>query len=82
MSQTNIKPCTQTTSVTVYSFTVACMSLNLFKGATFTVDTFDINNKLITRQLLTMDQPTYLEWNNNDSFVSSWAATPLGFVIV
>ncbi len=81
MSKTNIQPSTQTTSVVIYSFSVSCRSLELFNGATFTVDTFDINGKLIARQVLVMDQPTYLEWNNNDEFVCQWVATQLGFVI-
>ena len=81
MSSTKILPCTQTTYTTVCSFKVTCRSLNLFDSASFIVDTLDVNGGLILRQVLTMDQPTYLEWNNNDSFVAKWVASQLGFVI-
>ena len=81
-SQTNIVPVIQTTSVTVASFTVQCKSLELFKGASFMVNTFDINNKMITCQVLNMDQATYDQWNNNDNFIIQWTADKLGFKLI
>ena len=82
MSPTNIVPVTQTTSVTVTSFTVQCKSLDLFKGASFIVNTFDINNNMITCQILNMDQVTYNQWNNNDTFIIQWTADKLGFKLI
>ena len=81
MSSTNIVPSTQTTTSVVTSFSVNCVSLNLFNGATFSVNTFDVNNNLIKRQNLIMDQTTYNEWQSNDTFVINWVATQLNFVI-
>jgi len=82
MQSTNIVPVTQTTSVTVTSFTVQCKSLDLFKGASFIVNTFDINGKLISCQVLNMDQVTYNQWNNNDTFIIQWTADKLGFKLI
>lgn len=82
MQSTNIVPVTQTTSVTVTSFTVQCKSLDLFKGASFIVNTFDINGKLISCQVLNMDQATYDQWNNNDTFIIQWTADQLGFKLI
>ena len=76
-----IDPFTQITTSIITSFTINCISLDLFKGAIFNVNMFDVDNKLIKRQMLNMDQATYNEWQSNDSFVTQWAATQLGFVL-
>ena len=54
---------------------------NLFKSASFTVDCFDAQNNLINRQVLNMGTDDYLQWQNNDEYVITWAAQQLGFVI-
>jgi hypothetical protein len=78
---TPIQPFVITTSSTVTSFTVACRSLTLFNSATFTVDSFDINNNLISRQIQSITPEQYLQWNNNDEFIVNLMATNLGYVI-
>jgi len=77
-----IEPYTQTTTQVITSFTVSCRSLTLFEAATFTVDSFDANNNLISRQVLQMSTPEYLEWKNNDEFVVVWTADKLGYILV
>ena len=77
-----IEPFTQTTSVTTESFNVACRNVDLFNNASFTVDTFDSSNNMLNRQVLTMTNQQYLEWNNNDSYVIDWVATTLGFTLI
>ena len=80
--QTNkIVPKEQITTTLVTSFTVKCRDLILFENASFTVDTFDLNSNLIERQILTMTNEQYLEWNNNDNYVIQWVATTLGFTL-
>ena len=79
---TSIEPYTQITTNIIRSFTVTCRSLTLFTNATFTVDSFDEKNNLISRQVIPIDQQQYLEWNNNDEFIINLMATILGFVIV
>ena len=61
-----IEPYTNTTVTVTNSFNVSCRSLNLFENASFTVDTFDAENKLINRQVVPITNQQYLEWNNND----------------
>ncbi len=79
MSRIPIQPASTTTTVIVTSFSVTCRTLVLFVNASFTVDTFDANNNLVQRQVLTMNNEEYLEWNNNDAFVILWVEKQLGF---
>jgi len=77
-----IVPDSQTTTITTTGFTVTCRNVNLFENASFMVDTFDVNGVLLNRQVLTMTNQQYLEWNNNDSYVVQWVATTLGYTLV
>jgi len=79
---TPIQPFVIQTTQTVASFNVSCRSLNLFTDAVFTVDSFDSNNNLISRQIVTITNEQYLEWNNNDSFIIDLMATLLGYTLV
>ena len=79
---TSIEPYTQITTNIIRSFTVTCRSLTLFTNATFTVDSFDEKNNLISRQVIPIDQPQYLEWNNNDEYIIQLMATILGYTII
>ncbi len=77
----NIQPFTQTTTTVITSFKVSCRNVNLYNNASFIVDTFDANNNMVQRQVLTMTTPQYLEWGNNDNYVNTFVAKTLGFVI-
>ena len=77
-----IEPYTNTTVTVTNSFNVSCRSLNLFENASFTVDTFDAENKLINRQVVPITNQQYLEWNNNDEYIVQLMATILGFTII
>ena len=79
---TSIEPYTQITTNIIRSFTVTCRSLTLFTNATFTVDSFDEKNNLISRQVIPIDQQQYLEWNNNDEYIIQLMATILGYTII
>ena len=79
---TNIQPFTITTTQTVTSFTVSCRSLNLFTNATFTVDSFDSNNNLISRQVVPITDQQYSQWNNNDTYIVDLMATILGYTLI
>jgi hypothetical protein len=80
-SPTSIQPFIITTTQTVTSFTVSCRSLNLFVNATFTVDSFDVNNNLVSRQVIPITNQQYLEWNNNDEYIVNLMATILGYTL-
>jgi hypothetical protein len=77
-----IQPFIITTTQTVTSFTVNCRTLVLFTSATFTVDSFDVNNSLLSRQVIPITTDQYLEWNNNDSFIIDLMATICGYTLV
>ena len=79
---TPIEPFVITTTQTVTSFTVTCRTLVLFTSATFTVDSYDINNNLISRQVIPITNEQYLEWNNNDAFIIDLMATICGYTLV
>jgi hypothetical protein len=72
---------TTTTTVTIGSFTVRCMSLNLFTTATFLVTTFDTNNSLIGNQTITLTPEEYQAWNNDDSYIVNLVAQQLNFTL-
>ena len=79
---TPIQPFTTTVTQTITSFTVTCRALVLFTSAIFDVDSFDINNKLISRQVVPITPEQYQEWNNNDAYIIDLMATILGYTIV
>jgi len=79
---TPIEPFPIVTTNVVRSFTVSCRSLTLFTNATFTVDSFDEKNNLISRQVIPINQEQYLEWNNNDEFIIQLMASILGYTII
>ena len=77
-----IEPYVITTTQTVASFTVSCRTLNLFTNASFTVDSFDVNGALISRQVVPITDQQYLEWNNDDNYIIDLMATILGYKLV
>ena len=76
---TPIQPFSTTTTTIATSFSVSCRSLVLFSGATFTVDLFDSNGGLISRQVMPMSSDEYLLWKNDDSYIINLFAVKLGF---
>ena len=79
--KTPIDPSVVTTTQTITSFTVTCRELNLFVNAAFFVDTFDIDNNLIKRNMVDLTTEEYLAWNNNDTYIVNLMATKMGFII-
>ena len=79
---TPIEPYIKTTTQIITSFTVSCRTLNLFENASFTVDSFDDKSNLVSRQVITLTNQQYLEWNNNDEYIIVLVATELGYVLV
>ena len=78
---TPIQPFVITTTQTVTSFSVSCRTLNLFENATFTVDSFDVNKTLISRQVVPITNQQYTEWNNNDEYIIVLMADTLGYTL-
>lgn len=78
---TPIQPFTVTTTQTIGSFTVSCRTINLFVDATFTVDSFDLNNNLVSRQVVPINTEQYQGWNNNDAYIIDLMASILGYTL-
>ena len=76
-----IEPFITTTTTVTTSFRASCRNVNLYDNASFAVDTFDANNKMLNRQVLTMTTEQYKNWGNNDAYVNNFVADSLGFVI-
>jgi len=79
---TPIEPYTQTTVNVITSFAVTCRSLTLFVDASFTVDSFDVNNNLVSRQVIPITNQQYLEWNNDDEYIIKLIADTLGYTLL
>ena len=77
----NIQPSVFTTSRTIVSFSVTCDTIQLFKNASFRVDSFDADGNVVNRQYLTMTSEQYLSWQNDDSYVINFVATTLGYTL-
>jgi len=82
MSKTPIVPFTSTITQIITSFSVSCRTVILFTDATFTVDSFDIENKLVSRQVVPITPEQYQEWNNNDEYIIDLMAQILGYTII
>ena len=81
MSQ-NIEPSTQTTSVTIVSFKVELTNLIFSTSARFRVETYDVNNYLVSVVQVVMEGEDYAKWSNADEYVYEFVATQLGFTLV
>lgn len=81
MSQ-NIEPSTQTTSVTIVSFKVELTNLIFSTSARFRVETYDVNNYLVSVVQVVMEGEDYTKWSNDDEYVYEFVATQLGFILV
>ena len=54
------------------------VSITPFKGAMINVDTFTEEKSWVYNRLLNMNTQSYLEWNNDDTFLISWILSQLG----
>jgi hypothetical protein len=52
-------------------------SITPFKSCMVNVDTFTEEKSWVYNRLLTMDTQTYLEWNNDDTFLINWILAQL-----
>jgi|688.fasta_scaffold343463_2 hypothetical protein len=81
-SNQNILPTTQTTSVTITSFTVEINNLILFTSANFRVLLRNIEGNVVNVVFVEMSGDNYARWSNNDEYVYQFVAEQLGFTLV
>ena len=77
----SIQPIVMTTSRTIVRFSVTCSGVELFNSATFRVDSFDDQDNIVDRKILSMTPDQYLAWNNDDTYVIQFVATSLGYTV-
>ena len=65
-------PITQTISITYSFFTVALFSMVFNTSATFLVQLYDTNYKLVDSRKLNMIGSDYNNWQGNDDYVYEW----------
>jgi hypothetical protein len=80
-SASNVVPHDFTSSVTVTSFTIQNVAVQLFNGASLDAFMFDVNGNLYKVQRVIIDQEEYLQWNNDDSYIVDLVATKLGLTL-
>lgn len=82
MGSTPVEPFVITTSQTIVSFSVACRTLNLFNNASFTVDSFDTNGNVVNRQIVSINEQQYSQWNNDDNYIINLISEMLGYNLI
>jgi hypothetical protein len=80
-SASNVVPHDFTSSVTVTSFTIQNVAVQLFNGASLDAFMFDVNGNLYKVQRVIIDQEEYLQWNNDDSYIVDLVAIKLGLTL-
>lgn len=76
-----IQPAQEVTTVTVASFKINVMSLELFKGAHLSIALFNSEMNVIGIKYIDIMGEDYEQWNNDDNYVINFVANKLGFVI-
>jgi hypothetical protein len=77
----SIEPVDKTTTQTIVRFTLEITELVLNTSATFNVLCFDLNDKMVYTQFISLEGEDYTNWGNDDEYVVEFAAQQLGFVI-
>lgn len=75
---TPILPDVITTTRTATSFTIRCMSLDLFKSASFVVSLVDSDGHVIDNKFINLTNEQYLAWQNDDTYIVNLVASVLG----
>ena len=78
---TNIVPDIITTQRTATSFTVRCLSLELFNTASFLAQLLDADGGVISTQVIHLTTEQYNEWYNNDQYIINLTAETLGVTV-
>jgi len=77
-----IVPVDKTTTQTIVRFAMDIIELVLNTSATFRVLCYDIKDKLVDTQFVTLEGDDYTNWGNEDEYVVQYVANQLGFILV
>ena len=76
-----IVPLDKVTTLTIYSFTLDRIEVELFNSARIRVNLMDQNNNRIDCTFVTLDGDDYKNWGNSDDYIINYVANKLGFTV-
>jgi hypothetical protein len=76
-----IVPLDKVTTLTIYSFTLDRIEVDLFNSARIRVNLMDQNNNRIDCTFVTLEGEDYTNWGNSDDYIINYVANKLGFTI-
>lgn len=78
----NIEPVERLTVQTIVRFSLDIIEMILNTSATFRVLCYDTNDKIVETKFVTLEGDDYVNWGNDDDYVTEFVATELGFTLV
>jgi hypothetical protein len=76
-----IVPVDRVTTVTIYSFTIDSIEVDLFNSARIRVYLMNQDNVGIDCTFVTLAGESYANWGNNDDYIINYVASALGFTL-
>ncbi len=76
-----IVPLDKVTILTIYSFTLDRIEVDLFNSARIRVNLMDQNNNRIDCTFVTLTGEDYANWGNSDDYIINYVANKLGFTV-
>jgi hypothetical protein len=76
-----IVPVDRVTTVTIYSFTIDSIEVDLFNSARIRVYLMNQDNVGIDCTFVTLAGVDYENWGNNDEYIINYVANTLGFTL-
>ena len=76
-----IVPLDKVTTLTIHSFTLDRIEVDLFNSARIRVNLMDQNNNRIDCTFVTLTGEDYANWGNRDEYIINYVANKLGFTV-
>jgi hypothetical protein len=76
-----IVPLDKVTTLTIYSFTLDRIEVDLFNSARIRVNLMDKDNNRIDCTFVTLTGEDYKNWGNSDDYIINYVANKLGFTV-
>lgn len=76
-----IVPLDKVTTLTIHSFTLDRIEVDLFNSARIRVNLMDQNNNRIDCTFVTLEGEDYANWGNSDDYIINYVANKLGFTV-
>jgi hypothetical protein len=76
-----IVPLDKVTTLTIHSFTLDRIEVDLFNSARIRVNLMDKDNNRIDCTFVTLTGEDYTNWGNSDDYIINYVANKLGFIV-